>query len=130
MFLMSSACTIKALSASQKAEGRLGVHKELGGTQLRQLTQTDQRGVPYIMLQTTKLGGEYVQSDSIFLPKSPLDVMESCSPLDETPAFQWEAVNEFLVLLSLLNCLYFNPPAVSNLLFQFSPSSHPGEVNE
>lgn len=84
------------------------------------------------MLQPIELEGGYVQNDSIFLPKSPLGMIVSSSPVDgiPIPAFPWEVVDEFLVLPSLLDCLYFNPPAVSLLLFQFCPTSHTGEENE
>ena len=111
------------------------------GTQLGQLTQTDQRDMPDHRMSGSayKLGKKKewgdVQSDGVCLPKSPLRVMEPCFPGDGcTPACRWEVGNEFLVLLCLhvwlllylLNCLYLNPRVFSLLLFRFSPPSHWG----
>ena len=86
-----------------------------------------------------KKEGANVQSDGVCLPKQPLHVMEPSFPRDGwTPACQWEAVNEFFLLLCLcswlllylLNYLHLNPRVFSLLPFWVSPQSHWGGVSE
>ena len=106
------------------------------GTQLGQLTATDQRCTPCHMTSCSAIKAgeeegseEHVCSDGVYLPKSLSHMIKPCFPGGGwTSACQWEAVNEFviLLLLCLLNCLYLSPQVSSLLPFQFFPPSHCG----
>ena len=118
-----------------------GWARGLEGSQLGQLTPTDQRDIQTIWChaQQQKLreegGRGFIRSDGFCLPKLLLRAMEPCFPGDGwTLPCWWEVVNQFLVwlclctwlLLYLLNCLYLKPQVFSLLPFKFCPPSHLG----
>lgn len=82
------------------------------------------------------MGGQYIQSYSVCIPKSP-QMMKLCFPGDGwTSACWWWVMNYFLallylwtqLLLCLLDCLYLNTWVFKLLSLQLSPIPLKGEI--
>ena len=133
--LLSSACTASRPFFLTPPHQRVGwgCTRSWEGTQLGQLTPTDQKDVPYHMMSHSaiKTGGR-TKKGGMFRVMA-LRMMKPCFPGDgQMPACQWEVVTELLILLCLhvqlllclLNCLYLIPQVFSLLPSQFLPPSH------
>lgn len=106
--------------------------RSLEGTQTRQLTQTDQRDIPYHVVSYSAIKSLVKKEegqgywDAIYFPKKPLHGMSFHGNV-----CWWEVANQFLVLISLcvqlwlhlVNCLYLNPWDLILSPFWFFPSS-------
>ena len=117
LLLLSRARTASRLSlfpALSHQQVHWGCPRSWEGTQLGQLTPTDQRDIPYHMTScsaikvTRKERGEDVQSYGAHFPKWRLYMTKPCFPTSCcTSACQWDVLSQLLILLHLHTQLLF-----------------------